>query len=102
MSAVITSPYVMVHPDELQRLQADLAAATQQVEDIEGLLAADPCLPHKTQLGLRLQERLGQLELRLAAVTKERDAMLPDWMRLRSWLPKHWHIAKDVSGEVQP
>jgi hypothetical protein len=47
-----------------------------------------------------LQERLEQMELRLAAVTKERDAILPDWMRLGGWLPKHWHIAKDVSGEV--
>jgi len=51
------------------------------------------------ELDLRLQERLEQLELRLAAVTKERDAMMPAYMQFGSWLPKHWHIAKDLPVE---
>jgi hypothetical protein len=40
-------------------------------EDVECLLAPDPCLPHKTELGLRVQDRLGHMERQLATAQEE-------------------------------
>jgi len=57
------------------RTDCEISLLIKQVEDVEGMLATDPCLPHKTELGLRLQERLGQMEENARTITAERNEL---------------------------
>jgi hypothetical protein len=72
LRAMLLSKRARVLLDELER---QLAAAQAVVEDIECLLAPDPCLPHKTELGLKVQERLGHMERQLTAAQAENSKL---------------------------
>jgi hypothetical protein len=97
-------------PEEVDRLEADLAQTEvikrdledviRKVEDVESLLARDTHLPHKTDLGIRLQERLGEMEDKielvtdeLATITSERDKMES---RLKWLAANHYRICKGI------
>jgi hypothetical protein len=67
----------------LERLRTENAGLR---EDIECALADDPCLPHRTELGKRVWDRIGRMETELRELREDRDgwkarALSPLWLQ---------------------